>query len=175
MDERCDDCGFSYASVGPGNAAATVRREADRLAEALTGTDPVAASRRPDQGWSALQYGGHVRDVLLAQRERLLSARLQPEFTIVAMGRDERVDWGEYEGLTADRAGAEIRLTAEWLAHSFELLSDEDWARLLNYNYPEPATKSLRWLAAHTVHELVHHGRDVRGLMADDLRRPASH
>ena len=168
MDERCDGCGFGYESVDAGNAAATIRREADRLAEELSAADPDAAIRRRDEGWSALQYGGHVRDVLVAQRERLLSTRLSDGFSIATMGPDERVAWGEYEGLVPEQIGGEVRLTAGWLANSFDLMAADDWSRTLIYNYPEPSARTLRWLAAHTVHELVHHRQDIQQLLATD-------
>ena len=34
--------------------------------------------------------------------------------------------------------------------------------RTLIYNYPEPAPRSIRWVAVHTLHEVMHHLGDVR-------------
>jgi hypothetical protein len=36
------------------------------------------------------------------------------------------------------------------------------WERTLMYNYPAPWERSLRWVAVHTQHEIVHHLGDVR-------------
>jgi hypothetical protein len=30
------------------------------------------------------------------------------------------------------------------------------------YNYPNPAERSLRWVAVHTAHEVRHHLLDIR-------------
>ncbi|WP_226344269.1 hypothetical protein [Agilicoccus flavus] len=43
----------------------------------------------------------------------------------------------------------------------WRLLGDDDWELTLVYNYPEPRERSLTWLGQHTIHELVHHGRDI--------------
>ena len=40
-------------------------------------------------------------------------------------------------------------------------LEPDDWERVLVYTYPEVAERSLRWVAVHTLHELVHHGADI--------------
>ena len=45
------------------------------------------------------------------------------------------------------------------------------WERTLRYNYPEPAVRSLRWLAVHTSHEVQHHLGDIRG-QVDRPNRP---
>ena len=35
------------------------------------------------------------------------------------------------------------------------------WKRAGIYNYPEPAPRTVEWIATHTVHELFHHRRDI--------------
>ena len=41
-----------------------------------------------------------------------------------------------------------------------------DWARVLVYNYPERMERDLRWVAVHTLHEVVHHGADIDAQLA---------
>jgi hypothetical protein len=166
MDGPCAECGYAYGSVRATDAPARVRSAAHELVTSLAGADPAALSRMQGGQWSALEYAGHVRDVLIVQRERVLMVRHQPGQSARPMARDERVQWGEYAACTAEQLCAEVVLVAEWLAHTLELLSDEDWSRTLVYSYPEPAERSLEWLAAHTVHELVHHRQDVERLLS---------
>jgi hypothetical protein len=166
MDDHCAECGFSYAAVDRGAAVDWIRAEAAACAASLRSADARrAADRRSAGGWSAIDYGGHLRDVLITQRERVLAARSGSSRTVLPMGRDLRVDWGEYAGITTQQAADGIVQTAEWFAHSLVLLPADDWSTLLVYNYPEPAERSLEWLAAHTVHELVHHGDDIERLI----------
>jgi hypothetical protein len=166
MDGPCAECGYTYESVTATDASARVRSAANELVTSLAGADPAALSRTQGEQWSGLEYAGHVRDVLVVQRERVLMVRHQPGQTVRPMARDERVQWGEYAACTAEQLCAEVALVAEWLAHTLELLRDEDWSRTLVYSYPQPAERSLEWLAAHTVHELVHHRQDVERLLS---------
>jgi len=118
----------------------------------------------PEGSWSAIDYAGHVRDVLLVARERTLNARRESGSVVVTMAPDERVAWGEYRGLTPLQASGEIMQVTEWLAQTWERLSGDEWRRTLLYNYPEPELRPLSWLAAHIVHELVHHRLDIERL-----------
>jgi hypothetical protein len=52
------------------------------------------------------------------------------------------------------------------IGHLKHGLGDSDWSRSLVYNYPEPTERSLEWLAVHTLHEVQHHLRDIRGQLA---------
>ncbi len=45
-------------------------------------------------------------------------------------------------------------------------LTSADWDRDVIHNYPEPAVRSLRWVAVHTLHEVSHHLLDVRRQLA---------
>lgn len=133
---------------------------ADALARTL---EDVAGQEELRPGrWSVVEYGGHVRDVLVVQRERVIQTRLTDTPRVAPMGRDERTTWGEYDGLDAADLCRQIRDAADWLARSFAGLEDAEWSRTLYYNYPSPAERSLGWLAARTVHELVHHELDIR-------------
>jgi len=166
MDGPCAECGYAYESVRATDAPARVRSAANELVTSLAGADPAALSRTQGGQWSVLEYAGHVRDVLVVQRERVLMVRNQQGQTARPMARDERVQWGEYADCTAEQLCAEVALVAQWLAHTLELLDDEDWSRTLVYSYPQPAERSLEWLATHTVHELVHHRQDVERLLS---------
>jgi len=166
MDERCTECGYDYGSVRAADAPGQIRSAANELVTVLSDADPAALARAPSETWSVLEYAGHVRDVLVVQRERVLMARSNGGQATRPMARDERVRWGEYADCTAEQLRVELVQAAEWLAHSLDLLTEEDWSRTLVYNYPEPAERSLEWLATHTVHELVHHRQDVTGLLS---------
>lgn len=162
MEQICSECGYDYRTLIADDAASVLLRHAASFAEAVRERRPEPAV--PEGSWSALEYAGHVRDVLLVTRERTLHARRESGAVVVTMAPDERVAWGEYEGLAPARVADEIVLAADWLAGTWERLSEADWDRTLLYNYPEPELRPLSWLAAHIVHELVHHGLDVQRL-----------
>ena len=168
----CAQCGFAYDSI-------TARNAADQLesAGATLSATIASAGRRGDNradGWSVLEYGGHVRDVLITQRERLLRARVDPGAQVVPMLTEQRVEWGEYQGLDPINLALELHWSAARLARSLRLLSYYDWDLELIYNYPSPQPRNLRWLAAHTVHEVHHHYLDIKSLLAAPPRPPQS-
>jgi hypothetical protein len=161
----CDECGFTYDLATAPDAAQAIVTGADALAEVLAdSTADVASRRRPDL-WSPLEYGCHVRDVLLVQRERVLLARREDRPSFATMGRDERVDHDGYAEQDPVAVAGQVRDAAALLANILDRLGP-DWDRVGIYNYPEPTERSLRWIAVHTVHEVRHHLLDIRQQLA---------
>jgi hypothetical protein len=160
--DRCAQCGFEYDLTEAGAAGPAIVAGVARFTAVLGGTHPARLRRRPRaETWSPLEYGCHVRDVLLVQRERVLAARRTDRPTFEPMGRDERVDHDGY-GLQ-DPAAVARQMTdaAAMFANVLARLDDGDWDRPVVYGYPAPTERSLRWVAVHTVHEVRHHLADV--------------
>lgn len=162
MDPICAECGYDYRTLVTHEAPAVLRREAAGLAETIRVRQPIEVV--PEGSWSALEYAGHLRDVLLVARERTLHARRESGAAVVTMAPDERVAWGEYDDLTPTQAAAQIVQAAEWLAHTWQRFDADGWNRTLLYNYPQEELRSLSWLAAHILHEVVHHRLDIERL-----------
>lgn len=155
-----------YASVEPGAAPERLRDIATHLADRLSeaSDDAVRARPGPDT-WSPLEYGCHVRDVLRVQRGRLAQALADDTPTFTPMGRDERAVRDRYNEQDPAAVTAALVGAADALAAAFEELDETGWVRTAIYSYPEPAERSMVWLAQHTVHECHHHLLDVeRGL-----------
>jgi hypothetical protein len=132
------------------------------LARLLKDRDADVGTRREPGTWSPNEYGCHVRDVLLVQRERVLAARRTVRPSFEPMGRDERAEHDGYAGQDPDDVARQLTDAANLFANVLTRLQAQDWERTLMYNYPEPAERSLRWVAVHTVHEVNHHLLDVR-------------
>jgi hypothetical protein len=162
VEQICSECGYDYRTLMTADAPSVLRREARALAEAVNARQPITTV--PAGSWSAVEYAGHVRDVLIVTRERTLNARLDNGTAVIPMGRDERVAWGEYDDMTPAEVSQDVGRVAEWLARTWERLSEDDWKRTVVYNYPEPQPRPLSWVAAHVVHELVHHRQDIESL-----------
>jgi hypothetical protein len=119
-------------------------------------------TRRDPATWSALEYGCHVRDVLMVQRERILAARRMDRPSFDPMGRDERVEHDGYAEQDPFDVARQLGDAARLFANDLARLGPTAWDRTLMYNYPTTSERSLRWVAVHTVHELRHHLLDVR-------------
>lgn len=125
-------------------------------------TDGTLRTSRPEgHVWSAVEYGCHVRDVLLAQRERLLLALVEDGPTFVPIYRDERADLARYGDETPAQVAREIAFASALLAWVLDGLGDDAWTRTFVYNTPEPSVRTVLWLALHTLHEGEHHLGDI--------------
>ena len=171
---RCRSCGFTFDLGGAEEAASLIVAGAHELAGIMQSRgSPALAHRLEPSVWSPLEYGCHVRDVLLVQRERVLAARRTDCPSFDPMGRDERVAHDGYAGQRGDHVARQLDDAAGLLANVLARLGPPDWERRVVYNYPERQERSLRWVAAHTAHEVHHHlGDVVRQLGSAGLTEP---
>ena len=179
--DRCPDCEFELSSLdtseglrgtasGWGYDETAWSRAADEItsstrdaARILNVTETVVLRRHSDSGvWSALEYACHIRDVLLVQRERVLAVRRGFGHEFRAMGRDERVGHDGYNDQLPEDVASQLHHAALLFTEDLARLQLADWDLTMTYNFPAPAERSLRWVAVHTAHEVVHHVSDMR-------------
>ena len=152
-------CGFRYELDRAPTIGPMIIEQAEAIAEFLT-MEKVHDRPAPEI-WSPLEYGCHVRDVLLVQRERLLEARRTEQPDATPMGRDERVEHDGYRDQDPVDVARQLTDAAAMFAHALDRMNADEWERTLVYNWPSPTVRTLRWLASHTAHELVHHRFDI--------------
>jgi S-DNA-T family DNA segregation ATPase FtsK/SpoIIIE len=154
----CDECGFDYETVTAASVPGRLREGGRGVAAALHGDVRV----HPDEGvWSQLEYACHVRDVLVAQRDRLELALREVRPAVPSMQREERVERDEYNEQDPDEVARALVVAADALADYLEAMTPDEQARTLIYGYPVRAERTLVWVGIHTVHELVHHALDI--------------
>lgn len=162
----CPVCGFARETVEPGDVAPRVGAAVDGLAGLLAG-DPATLAARPEPGrWSVLEYGAHVRDVMIALRERTLTAAVEDEPTGVPIHRDERVDLGFYALDDPATVADELRAAGGLYLRTTAALPDGYLARRLVYSPVTPARVTIEWLGTQAVHESEHHLLDARENLA---------
>jgi DinB superfamily len=162
LDEVCAECGFSY-TIGRAEIKPWLRSEANAFVETFARFDDTAVRIRPAPDvWSPLEYACHLRDVMRVQTERVVLAQREVEPVFVPMGRDERVVEDRYNEQDPTVVANELLTSAETLAAFLDGLDAAGWARTGVYNYPEPALRTVEWIAIHTTHELLHHRGDLR-------------
>lgn len=163
---ECAECGFVYDDIGPTSIGAALSSLGRRIRDALAAAAPTHLTRRPDPTtWSALEYGCHVRDVFLVQRDRVLLALVDDTPRFVTMHRDERVTLAGYSAEEPADVMAEVEMAARMLARLFGRLTDEQLARRCIYTFPSPAEVDVAWVGRHSVHEGEHHLKDIAGVL----------
>ncbi len=160
----CAECGFEFDLAEAEAVGPLIVEQIRDVSAVLRDGDSLALRARPDPDtWSVHEYGCHLRDVFLVQRERVLLARRADAPDMAAMGRDERVEHDGYdEQMTVDVA-RQLDDAASLFAHVLSLIEGDTWERTMIYSYPERMERSLRWVAVHTLHEVHHHKRDMSG------------
>jgi len=160
--DQCDGCGFEYELARAGEAGAQIVSGSGAIASRMQLSEVAQLRRRVEPGvWSPLEYACHVRDVLLVQRERVLTARRIERPSFDPMGRDERVEHDGYASQEPHAVARQLNDAAALLANVFSRLEPGDWDRMVMYNYPVHLERSLTWVAVHTVHEVTHHLKDI--------------
>lgn len=162
----CAECGFEYDLAQASNAASSILTGVVELAAVLSDSHADLRTRREPAVWSPLEYGCHLRDVLLVQRERVLMARRVQRPSLEPMGRDERADHDGYAEQQPDDVARQLTVAAQLFANVLGRLDSDDWERSVIYPYSQRVERSLRWLAMHTLHEVSHHLLDVRRQVA---------
>lgn len=163
MAERCEECGYEYDLAAATRLGDDIEIGVGQLADLLTNADRKTLARRiTPELWSPIEYCCHVRDMLLTQRERVLLARRVDVPDAVPMGRDERVAHEGYAEQDPAEVAEELTMAARLLTNVLDRLDGADWELQLVYNWPERTERTLRWVAAHTLHEVRHHSLDVR-------------
>jgi len=160
--ERCEECGFVYHLDHAATAIRAVPALAEEMAQLLRSQSTDLNGRSEPEVWSPLEYGCHLRDVLLVQRERVLLARRVDRPRLESMGRDERVEHDGYESQDPADVARQLSDAGLMFGGVLKQLGSDDWEREVLYPYPEPTPRSLAWVAVHTVHEARHHLMDIR-------------
>lgn len=161
MTDECSQCGFVYDLSQAAAAGDAINKRVSAAVAILRSRDVDVRSRRQPDQWSPLEYGCHLRDMLLVQRERVLAALRVDRPDCTAMGRDERVVHDGYADQEPADVGRQLADAAQMFGNVLGRLSADDWNRAVVYHFPETSERSLRWLAVHTVHEAQHHLGDI--------------
>lgn len=162
MTNRCEECGFAYALAQAGAVPDDIAKRVAEVAAILCGDDADLRARRAPNVWSPLEYGCHLRDMLLVQRERVLAARRTDRPDCAPMGRDERAEHDGYAEQEPRDVARQLTDAAQLFGNALARLGVDDWDRTVVYHYPETCERSLRWVALHTLHEAQHHLLDMR-------------
>lgn len=165
--DSCEECGFVYDLTEAEAAGVAITSAASDMAAMLREATADSLRRQQPGQWSALEYGCHLRDVLMVQRERVLLTRRAERPTAEPMGRDERVDHDGYQQQDPDDVARQLTDAAKLFRNVLGRLDTAEWERTLMYTYPELAERSLRWVAVHTHHEVQHHLLDVQRQLSD--------
>lgn len=151
-----------WDDVAASDVGARVQSAVAEIARVVEIAGPRATERPTPDRWSILEYAAHVRDVLLVQRERVITASVLDTPTGAALYRDDRVNLGFYRLDSTVEVVGELAVAAGLLAKVIAALPDGFARRWLVYSAVTPENVTIEWVGAQAVHECEHHLGDVR-------------
>lgn len=163
-DQECCDiesCGFAWDDVNPSEVGGRIIRGADEIAELVT-SGLNADVRRSSEIWSPIEYVGHVRDVLLNLRDRLVVAVNEDNPLCKGLFGTPRVEMGLYVGDSSVTVAREIKVAASLFVRTWDRIPHSLRERTMVYGYPRVANRNLCWVVAQALHEVEHHLSDIR-------------
>ncbi|WP_028049461.1 DinB family protein [Cellulomonas sp. URHD0024] len=157
LAERCPECGFTAADIEGPAIGGVVRDLTPRWVSALA--RPGARERPAPTTWSTLEYGAHVRDVLLIfdGRLELLLTQDDPQFE----------NWDQDATALADRydlqdpavVATSLAAAADVIAARFDGVAADQWDRAGTRSNGSQFT--VLTLGQYFLHDVVHHLHDV--------------
>lgn len=154
----CGQCGFDPNRITLGQLPSEIRNQVQSWADVLSRPN-VSQRSHPDK-WSPLEYGAHVRDVLIVMRGRLTRMLAQQNPDLLSWDQDQAAADANYCALNPAILVDEIGIEAQMLANHYAHLTHEQAQR------PGQRTDGSQFtvlsLGKYLLHELVHHAWDVR-------------
>jgi hypothetical protein len=162
--DPCDECGFVPAAVDRRELPDQVRRHAAALGDRLAGTDPVRLrARRAGLAWSALEYAGHIGDVLELFDRRVVRIRAAEGADLEVVDHDSRVAEQRYRDREPAELAARVAAAAGRLAATLAATPAADWARA---GRRAGQVRTIDDIARRALHEQIHHLHDVDRLIS---------
>ena len=157
----CAHCGFSWTTRTRADVASQMSDAIESFVEILAKAD-VDVDRRPgEERWSILEYGGHLRDVILSVRERIVLASILDVPVGTPIFRDERVDVGFYAQDTASDVAVELQVATYLFLKTVATLPPDYENRTLVYSTKTPLEITIAGAISNALHECVHHLGDA--------------
>lgn len=162
----CAKCGFSWDPLARGEVTGRIGTAISSFVEVMKESGARVGLRPSPERWSILEYGGHLRDVLLSIRERVILASIIDVPTGMPIYRDERIDLGFYAEDTAKEVSNELEMSALLFAKTVTTLPAHFDTRELVYSSRTPLAVTISSTFSNAVHECEHHLGDATDNMA---------
>jgi hypothetical protein len=138
----------------------------ESFVEVIVSAGPSGARRPSAERWSILEYGGHLRDVILSVRERIVLASILDVPVGTPIFRDERVDIGFYAQDAASDVLVELQVVTYLFLKTVATLPKNFEERGLIHSTRTPLEVTISGAMSNALHECEHHLGDA----AENLR-----
>lgn len=165
----CPKCGLDYDTISPRDAVGAVRSYPRRYRSALGGfganedRERLIRQRPDPDTWSALEYTGHVADVLDLTAPSIRRIMVEDRPTLFFFDVDEQAVERDYNGEERTEILSVLETACADLASVLEGVDADSWRRTGVFPWGE---RDALETARNAVHEGSHHLRDVEEVLA---------
>ncbi len=159
LDRPCRECGFAATAMPGDRVAAALPGWVDRWRQVLA--RPDARERPSGLVWSPLEYGCHVRDVLVVFGDRAASMLASDDPAFANWDQDATAIQGRYHAQDPTEVADDLAGAAAATGAVFAAVPDGGWVRPGRRSNGSVFT--LDSLARYFAHDVVHHLHDVSG------------
>jgi hypothetical protein len=157
----CAQCGFSWATLTRAESAARMSSSVESFVDVFQRAGPHVGRRPSEERWSILEYGGHVRDVILSVRERIVLASILDVPVGTPIYRDERIDIGFYAQDAASDVLVELQVGTYLYLKTVATLPAKFEDRTFIYSTRTPLEVTISGAMSNALHECEHHLGDA--------------
>jgi hypothetical protein len=159
--QTCAQCGFTWATLSRPEFAHRMSLAVETFVDVIQRAGALV-ERRPSEGrWSILEYGAHLRDVILSIRERVVLASILEVPVGTPVFRDERVDLGFYAQDAASDVAIELQVITYLFLKTVATLPKHFEDRTLIYSDRTPLEITISATMSNALHECEHHLGDA--------------
>ena len=159
--QTCAQCGFSWTTLTRAEFAARMSTSIESFVDVFEKAGS-SVGRRPSEGrWSILEYGGHVRDVILSVRERIVLASILDVPVGTPIYRDERIAIGFYAQDAASDVLVELQVATYLYLKTVATLPENFEERTMIYSTRTPLEVTISGAMSNALHECEHHLGDA--------------
>ena len=156
-ERACPDCSFDASAVPLADVPSLLRAAAASWPTIL---DRIDAEDRPDDStWSALEYGAHVRDVVVVFTGRFTRMLTEEDPILEDWDQDAAALTGRYSEQDPRVVGDQLVTAGEALAILLEEIPADAATRTCLRS--DGSRFTVASLARYFVHDVVHHVWDV--------------
>jgi len=160
LDRRCEDCGLEARSVGRDELGERFFLATEEWVQILR-SYPAVEVRPEARVWSPLEYGAHVRDVLVITGERLDLLLTRDDPTFENWDQDETAREGRYREQDPEQVADDLETAGERLVSRIAEIEARAWSRPGRRS--NGSTFTVETLLQYVLHDVVHHLWDVTG------------
>jgi hypothetical protein len=160
-DQYCESCDYSWSVTSTQEISKQIAHATAAFIRVIDEAGPLVSLRPTSERWSILEYGSHLRDVLISIRDRIIAASVQEDATGAPIFRDERVNLGFYRLDNAHDVKNELLAASNLFIRTFDALPRAYENRTFLYSPVTPVRVTILWAGAQALHECLHHLGDV--------------